>query len=233
MERDARGYSDRPRRAFTRLGWLWPLKKFFLSTWAVLQDSTDPLRTFCILFWPFPWRYQPPPQFHPLALEAGGRELLLRLQQDIFPLRCHIVFKARDTPLAALYRLYEGVCAWDQAMTGNEVMYIWFHVDWPLVAFPDPQDPDPDRSAVLAAIMMMLVDGFNWRMKTLGLARGDRRGAPLELEQEPPWVTLVPRARCKIDLVAREKNPLVRSYSRSVRKRFNVLVNGGHFFFAW
>jgi hypothetical protein len=215
------------------MGWLWLLKKFFLSTRAILQGSTDPFRSFYILFWPFPWRYRPPPQLHPLTLEAGGRELLLCRQQDIFPLSTHVVFRIRDAPLVALYRLYESVCAWDQEMTGNEVMYIWFHVDWPLVAFPDPQDPDPDRSAVLAGVMMMLVDGFNWRMKTLRLPRGDRRGAPLELEWEPPWVTLIPRARRRIDLVARAKNPLFKSYSRSVRKRFNILMNGGHFFFAW
>ena len=69
-------------------------------------------------------------------------------------------------------------------MTGNEV--IWFHVDWPFVAFPDPQDPDSDGSAVLAGIMMMFVDGFNWWMKTLRLPRDDRRAAPSGLEQEPP-----------------------------------------------
>jgi hypothetical protein len=49
------------------------------------------------------------------------------------------------------------VRAWDHEMTGNEVMYIRFHVDWPLVAFPDLQDPDPNCSAVLASIMMVLV----------------------------------------------------------------------------
>src|SRR5438445_9243247 len=73
------------------------------------------------------------------------------------------LFRVRDTPIVALYRLYECTCIRDEISIVNEVMYIFYHNDWLLEDFPDPKDGNKARYTVLAAIMASLVRGFNRR----------------------------------------------------------------------
>ncbi|KAK7001014.1 hypothetical protein R3P38DRAFT_1810209 [Favolaschia claudopus] len=77
-----------------------------------------------------------------------------------------------DTPLRALYRLYECTVDYD----ANEMMLdsqYWFHqqAHWRLADVPDPKDPDPTRYAIIASLVEDLVDAFNYEIK-LGLRRG-------------------------------------------------------------
>ncbi|KAJ5591607.1 uncharacterized protein N7459_001976 [Penicillium hispanicum] len=77
--------------------------------------------------------------------------------------------KTEDTPLFALYRLYEHLVLNDTVGLRNEIEYFWY-ARWPVASIPDPQDPSESRYAVLAAIPALLVESFNQRID-LGLPR--------------------------------------------------------------
>ncbi|KAK7042433.1 hypothetical protein R3P38DRAFT_2890448 [Favolaschia claudopus] len=103
-----------------------------------------------------------------------------RAELEMTRLRYTWTFCARDTPLRALYRLYECTVDYD----ANEMMLdsqYWFHqqAHWRLVEVPDPEDPDPTRYAVIASLVEDLVDSFNYKIK-LGLRRG--------ITFERPWL---------------------------------------------
>ena len=105
------------------------------------------------------------------------------------------LFCKRDTPLCALYRLYENLCARDLIMMGYECEYFFFHKEprWRLCQIADPKDDDPVRYAILASMLDALVVAFNWRLE-LGLRRSGRtdlsekRATNFTPEQAPIWV---------------------------------------------
>lgn len=108
-----------------------------------------------------------------------------------------------DTPLAALYRLYEYFIAGNHVGLRSEVEVFFNQPSWAVADIPDPQDPDPERYAVLAVLPYYLAHAFN-RLIQRGLPRGCpaiismeeevklRRRAEV-LEREPGWVGRVPR----------------------------------------
>ncbi|KAF2208584.1 hypothetical protein CERZMDRAFT_70805 [Cercospora zeae-maydis SCOH1-5] len=75
-----------------------------------------------------------------------------------------------DTPISALYRLYERLVLDDTVGYRNEIEYFWRHRGWPVADIPDPNDKDPARYAFLAAIPELLVRAFNNNI-SMGLAR--------------------------------------------------------------
>ena len=75
-----------------------------------------------------------------------------------------------DTPLYALYRLYEYLIIDHVTGYRNQLEYFWRQRGWAVSDIPDPKDGDPARYAFLACIPALLVSSFNERIK-LGLAR--------------------------------------------------------------
>lgn len=75
-----------------------------------------------------------------------------------------------DTPLYALYRLYEFFVVDHVTGYRNQLEYFWKQRRWAVRDIPDPKDENPARYAFLACIPALLVRSFNERIK-LGLAR--------------------------------------------------------------
>jgi hypothetical protein len=157
-----------------------------------------------LLVWPIPWHFRVPP---PLSVDElmGNQDLLMQRKGTLVNytlLRKLDLFKARDTPLRCLYRLYEAVCA----ICRNELMeesqyYFGEQPKWKLKDIPNPEDPDPRRQAILASLVETLVQSFNYKI-FMGLRRGITRRKPWLIErfqreenppyeQAPEWTSLV------------------------------------------
>lgn len=85
---------------------------------------------------------------------------------------------ADDTPLYALYRIYESIAADDEITCRNEIEFFFRRHEWSVEDIPDPIDPDPTRYAFLACIPDLLVEAFNVNIKD-----GLPRDAPAILKQ--------------------------------------------------
>ncbi|PNS13969.1 hypothetical protein CAC42_6482 [Sphaceloma murrayae] len=110
-----------------------------------------------------------------------------------------------DSPLYALYRLYEFILLDKRFDYRNALEAFWRQSDWSLDRIPDPKDEDPARYAFLAGCTYLLVRSFNARVK-IGLQRGMSalmtpeeaevlRSVPDELrryEKVPEWAASVP-----------------------------------------
>lgn len=83
----------------------------------------------------------------------------------------------------------------------NEIEYFWNRHHWAVSEIPDPQDPDPERYAVLACIPYLLLRAFNANIN-LGLPRDapaiftleeerEFRSRPKMLEAAPAWAEQV------------------------------------------
>ncbi|KAJ7431469.1 hypothetical protein B0H11DRAFT_851731 [Mycena galericulata] len=176
-----------------------------------------PWATTLMLLFPLPWHFTNPPPLpvHGFDTEPG---VFYRRHENILMLRNQVLFQARDTPMRALYRLYDAIGTQDETEIKHEATYIWSRHTWRLSEWPDPRDTEPDRYIVLAAIMEELVRAFNWRL-SMGFireaprerrrTRAERRARiPQPLESTPDWTSMVPPARQRIVLLnqcARDK----------------------------
>ncbi|KAE8311160.1 hypothetical protein BDV41DRAFT_350276 [Aspergillus transmontanensis] len=82
--------------------------------------------------------------------------------EDLTNMRSVPIWRARDTPIRSMYRLYEAMAAGEYYAIGPEVEYIWYQRSWIISRVPDPRDPDPVRYAILASIAEELAKAFNW-----------------------------------------------------------------------
>ncbi|KHN95249.1 uncharacterized protein MAM_06960 [Metarhizium album ARSEF 1941] len=117
---------------------------------------------------------------------------------DIFELRLLPVWRWRDTMQRSFYRLYEAVCAYDEALIGYETEYFWKRQpSWNPELLRDPHEDgctDPEQLAVFASLAEALVWSFNWRL-SLGLRRNGRHvesGSPVDYFSAPSWTHHVP-----------------------------------------
>ncbi|KAF2231805.1 hypothetical protein EV356DRAFT_418583, partial [Viridothelium virens] len=112
-----------------------------------------------------------------------------------------------ETPLAALYRMYEYLVLDDQLSLRDELRDFWHEgYSWPVVGIPDPKDPNPARYAILAVMSKFLVDAFNRRIEH-GLPRDtpmvvgpeecwkELLSRPKVYEKVPPWANRVPKLK--------------------------------------
>lgn len=76
-----------------------------------------------------------------------------------------------DSPLYALYRLYEAILLDKVFAYRNMLEWFWRQSKWPVCDIPDPQDDDPARYAFLAGITFLMVRSYNARV-AIGLVRG-------------------------------------------------------------
>ena len=101
------------------------------------------------------------------------RHLYSRLASaDLTNMQSIPIWRARDTPLRSLYRIYEALVAREHYAVGPEVEYFWYQArrPWELHRMPDPCDRDPIWYAILACIAEELAKAFNWRL-SLGMRR--------------------------------------------------------------
>ncbi|CAK3857142.1 Hypothetical predicted protein [Lecanosticta acicola] len=113
--------------------------------------------------------------------------------------------KRDDTPLRTIYRIYWAIVMNDTIFMRNELEYFWFQKGdvWRLVNIGQPNDPNPERLAMVAAIMHILAAAFN-RLIDLGLPRqaatsiltneelDDLQKKPKSPEQVPQWAVDLP-----------------------------------------
>lgn len=108
------------------------------------------------------------------------------------------------SPSASLYRMYEYFVVGYNTGLRSEIEFFYNQPTWHVSALPDPEDPDPQRYAILAALPHYLVIAFN-RLAERGLPRGSPaiitgieeedklRAQEVKLETEPEWTKHVPR----------------------------------------
>jgi len=163
------------------------------------------------LIWPLPWRFELPDRLLSVEELAQHPELINYRQSGIRQLFEIPLFRARDTPLRSLYRLYEDLCADHFVMMGYECTYFFYqpHGRWSLVNLPDPKDDDLVRYAILASMVEALVDAFNWRLE-LGIRRDGSRDetenkhSTFVREQPPSWTNNATTLDRQLDLMNSE-----------------------------
>ncbi|KAG5297792.1 hypothetical protein I7I48_07038 [Histoplasma ohiense] len=202
------------------------------------------------LLLPIPTWYFPLPDLIPFRTMLGNVELLdSRLGSVNYPsMRSIPLWRARDTPLRSIYRIYEAITARECVVIGSEVEYFFYQTRkaWAVHRIPDPCDTDPVRYAILASIVEELACAFNWRMG-LGM-RCDRRKhiyratmdevlPPFPPETAPAWAASVPAidAQWVADLPGDALDPEGRLVLEKGAKnaRFlkrNILAGTGYFY---
>lgn len=152
-----------------------------------------PLLALLRMFIPFPsWSFPIPGPYSLRALiedQKNGTGIIDSHFGYIHNLRAIPIWRARDTPLRSIYRLYELHLADDYALMGWETEYFFFRPEWKLKDIPDPQDPDPLRYAVIASIVEELHEAVNWRL-SLGLRRN--RAHVYREDDSDPWPPFTP-----------------------------------------
>ncbi|KAI1930173.1 hypothetical protein LOZ66_002071 [Ophidiomyces ophidiicola] len=137
------------------------------------HNHSHPIFALLQLFNPFPtWKFPVPEPVPPIHM-LGNAKLEKHRRTGLVHLRTIPVWRARDTPLRSLYRMYDAMISGEYASLGPETEYFWYQRCWTLHDIPDPKDPDPVRYAILASLLEELVVAFNWRL-SLGLRR-DRK----------------------------------------------------------
>lgn len=158
-------------------------------------------------------------------------EVLCRRYDGITMLRRIPLFVEADTPTASLYRMYDFLCANNSNQLMLEAKYFWQRGSWRLRSLPDPQDENPERSAVLASVVESLVLAFNWKMKLLGLRRdslaADNTVSQHQMETSPSWTSEVPKLNQKLVLYASEALTLDTKTPFTQR---NIVANAGNLF---
>lgn len=149
----------------------------------------------------------PPDHCFPSWPPPNPREMLSRRQfyKDQLALRKYRAPRGvfEDSPLHALYRLYEWIMVDHFINMRNELELFWW-TRCPVSSIPDPgEQGDPERYAVLACIPALIVESFNERNR-LGLRRAEPHSilsleeqlqwaaTPEVLETEPSWTAAVP-----------------------------------------
>ncbi|KAK3898067.1 hypothetical protein C8A05DRAFT_47517 [Staphylotrichum tortipilum] len=84
----------------------------------------------------------------------------------------------------ALYRMYEYLVVSYTIGLRTEIELFYNQPTWSVAGIPDPQDPTPERYAILAVLPFFLTVAFSRLIK-----RGAR---PVVLETEPAWAGRVP-----------------------------------------
>jgi hypothetical protein len=195
--------------------------------------ETNPYMFVLRLMWPFPtWHLPAKLPAKPRDIMAASAEVASR-SRDLMYLRSMPLWRARDTPQRALYRLYEAVCANNGPMIKDEMDYFWGRSEprWATKNLEDPQCEDPEQYAVLAAVVEELVEAFMGRLQ-LGRRRHDnpirnmyRDPPPMVPETCPAWTSRVPALETALVLHAGEDRLLDGPFFSR-----NVWASSGYFY---
>lgn len=147
------------------------------------------------------------------------------------------------TPTASLYRMYEYLVTGYIAGLRTEIEFFFNQPSWAVSEIPDPQDPDPERYAILAGIPYYLMITFN-RLIERGLPRNSPaiiagpemearlRPQPVVLEEEPSWTSRVPKLE-QILVIPDEDGQAPGDGARSDRfLEMNIVVAEPHVLFV-
>ena len=195
----------------------------------------DPSGILRQLLWPFPWYFVLPSPL-PLQELQETPEIIDTRQSGIRNLFEIPLFRARDTPLRSLYRLYDDLCANRLYLMSYECEYISRRGSkrWRLSQIPDPHDADALRYAVLASLVEALVDVFNWKME-LGIRRGgrpcdksDERSTNFTKEIPPQWAQNVSSLGQRVNLINRETEPFAKLDENFLKR--NIEASAGHMY---
>lgn len=199
---------------------------------------------------PLPTWHLPIPNPVPLRTILNNTPLLVSRMTaaDLTNMRSIPLWRARDTPVRSLYRIYEAMAARECNAIGPEVEYFWYQArtSWAVRSIPDPCDPDPVRYAILACIAEELAKAFNWRL-SLGMRRDKRKHIyrktvddilpPYTAETAPAWAKNVPAFDVK--LIADFPDDMLDPSGRLVLEaggtslvfaERNIVTNTGHFY---
>lgn len=133
-----------------------------------------------------------------------------------------------DSPLYALYRLYEWIMVGHSDNMRNELECFWWN-SWPVASIPDPgEQGDPERYAVLACIPALLVESFNKRSES-GLRRDGASSGPVSgSETEPAWAAHVGPVRALMHIPETQRSLQIKSLydpaASSAFKKKNILM---------
>lgn len=197
-----------------------------------------------------------PPKSHPHGYQLypppAPQEILEHRSEYVMKLRHRKYWPPKgapaDTPLYALYRLYEFLVADDVTGYRNTIEYFCKQRTWAVYDIPDPKDEDPSRYAFLACVPSLLVSAFNERIK-LGLVRDipanmspeqaeEYRTAPESsktYEREPEWTKAVPPLEETLFMPSHDGVIMEGSNDPRVSKFFlakNILIWGPHIHFT-
>ncbi|KAJ5677800.1 uncharacterized protein N7477_003433 [Penicillium maclennaniae] len=247
-------------RPKSHITWWMRVRRFFYDLESPLRLRTSlvrlghrhkyPVLALLRLFWPFPtWHFRVPDQV-PLKTMVNNIPLLdsRAATTDLANMSSVPIWRARDTPLRALYRIYEAMVAREPYAIGPQVEYFFYQNErsWKVSQIPDPCDCDPVRYAILACVAEELARAFNWRM-SVGMRRDKRKHIyrktfedllpPFVAETAPRWTRAVPAfdPECITDL----PGELVDAQGRLVLEEGgenpsfaerNIVTNTGHFY---
>ncbi|KAH6856706.1 hypothetical protein B0I37DRAFT_351744 [Chaetomium sp. MPI-CAGE-AT-0009] len=147
------------------------------------------------------------------------------------------------TPTASLYRMYEYLVVGYITGLRTEIEYFFNQPSWVVSAIPDPEDPDPERYAILAVLPHYLVTAFN-RLIERGLPRGSPaiiagnaaedalKSRKVVLEEEPSWVAKVPPLPRPL-VIPNQSNNAPEGRDRGERfLRMNIIAEEPHILFV-
>ena len=199
--------SRRPKPFRLRLRqWLYRLRNYHTplnlraSVYRLRRFNHWPVLALIRLMIPFPsWKF-PIPDLPPSIEMLGNEELHALRTENMVDLKSIPFWRARDTPIRSIYRMYEAMIADVYVVIGAETEYFWYQRDWDLQSIPDPHDPDPIRYAMVACLVEELVEACNWRL-SLGMRRnrkhiyretGSDPWPPYTPVKGPSWTSSVP-----------------------------------------
>lgn len=177
------------------------------NTVSRLRECSQGARHIRRLLWPFPWHFRPQQPPADIVNVGSNDKIVHVLHPDIRQLQCMPLFRARDTPLCSLYRMFEDLCTRQDVWMGYECQYFFYHSEprWRLSQIPDPRAKDPAIAAGLASLVDAMVTAFNWKLE-LGIRRTGRNDSTddrvrnFEPEIAPAWVAEVPALEKLLDL---------------------------------
>ncbi|KAF3100670.1 hypothetical protein TWF102_005052 [Orbilia oligospora] len=133
-----------------------------------------------------------------LSFENFGKPI--RQKYGIFRVvRCCWSFRAQDSPLASIYRMYEFLVADVWKQISYQADYLWYSL-FPVERIPEPSDIlDVKTYACIASLVQTLVKAHNYkinlgipRYKPKGTTTRQRSELPRVLEKAPEWAVSYP-----------------------------------------
>ncbi|KAF7717534.1 Uncharacterized protein PECH_005462 [Penicillium ucsense] len=254
-------HRPRPRpRPRPRITWWMRVRRFIYNYESPLQlrgtltrlthRHEHPYWALFRLLLPFPSWHFPLPEPVPVPTMLNNVPLLQarKAAADLTNMRSVPLWRSRDTPLRALYRIYEAVVAREFYAIGSEVEYFWYQSGrkWAVHRIPNPRDRDPVRYAILACVAEELAQAFNWRM-SLGMRRDKNKHIYRQTFEDslpsfvpeiaPSWAKVVPPIDAALlgefprDFLDRMGRLVLEEGGENpIFARRNVVMDTGHFY---